>query len=552
MNRVSQKAAGTPPAAFSALWVGRADYYGATPDGRVIARSWPTPPACDDPAKLIAWAVRTAGLERAGAGALSILLAPDVAGAFGIPAELPKTAETLWEKELTGAGWRCVSRGTYGPWTVIQDGAKRIEVGICVVPWVPTALRARAAHGVVHDAAGAPDPFETMYVHAQYRAALGWPLSGGAGMAGVKALRFAPRKKEIYWAPPEAAWHDLEFLHPPQDAGHTGRSDQRPWHQYWSMFPELPVPPDPALTHVVVWDQTTAYLTAWAAARLARGMLIHTGPGVRPNPKGTYPAGYYRITEIAWSPRLAPIVARLPPITGSRRELADGSVWVTHEIIDALAALDSALPDYAPVAAVTILDSWTCEDHGQLAKDWGAKVRRALAAARAEAAGTDDQTCRVLALAVKATYAQGYPLAERSGIMRRPDHVDALIDHMVSFGRFVRLVLAAVRHGLYPLDVSADEVTMLSRPDPGPAGVPLAGPLSREAGDTTFVIKPERDGSPRMATLEQWEQAHTDGRGGRWWLETSGARPGVPRPRDAAPVPAVPESPLMSYMMGDD
>jgi hypothetical protein len=245
---------------------------------------------------------------------------------------------------------------------------------------------------------------------------------------------------------------------------------------------------------------------------------------------GYWPAGWYLIDSITWHQDVAHVAARLPPVYGSRTPNQDGAVWVTHPILQLLDSLKFARDHSAPT--YRILDSYTCADSGQIARTWGEKLKAALLEARAQAATDPGPETEALEAACKMSYARGYPLLEKAGFIRRPDHVDTLIDTRY-LSAYKRMWLAAWNKGRYPLQVSADEVTY-----PYEDGDEKDGPFGRPDPVAYGHYKIKRRG-----TLREWHQATGDGRHGKWWLPApagtfQGATGLSTLPTDTVPAPA--------------
>lgn len=511
---------------LAAIWVGEHGFNLAATGPKdtvaceIISDTWGREPAWRDPARLVDWALSLARSNETPPPALgrtlkfakradddkttrfALLISPEACARFNLPQRPePKTPinQHPWHALLLDAGWKIRTR-TIGPWiTIERPGA---ELGILLTGWLDLAkTRELAGHGVVLGVNGHTDGWSSMFVHGEYRRRTGWPLSAGAGMAAVKALWRYPRKHPVRWSADDDHWAAI----PPLAIGRA----QRPWHVQWTT-PDTYRPhalPEDAL-QVALWDANADYLNAWAAATFARGLLHHTGPD--PDPHGARHAGYYLLGAIDWG-GCAYLADRLPPVWGSRTPNPDGTVWVTHCIVQLLESLG---------ATYRILDSYTCDDSGQIARSWADKLKAALLDAREEADRTRDAASIALAEALKQSYARGYPLMETAGFYKRPDHVDTLIDQRWSMA--YRKMWAACVQNRNPLDVSADEITYLWQDGDNQEG-PLGVPDERAYGH--YKVK-------RWGLLQEWAQSHADGRRGRWWLPA----PALPVP--GAPTPA--------------
>lgn len=472
----------------------------------IISDHWRSVPAWRDPARLVDWALSIAGSNETPPPALgralkfakrtdddkitrfALLISPEACARFDLP-DLPPAKTPIdqhpWYTPLTAAGWKIRSK-TVGPWVTLERAGA--ELGLLLVGWLDKSKpRELAGHGVVLGSNGHPDGWSSMFVHGEYRRRTGWPLSAGAGMAAVKGLWRHPREAKVRWSAKPDYWATI----PPLAIGRA----QRPWHLYWTI-PDTYRPHAPVAdaVKVALWDANADYLTAWGSATFARGLLTHTGPD--PDPHGARHAGYYLLDAIDWGD-CAYLADRLPPVWGSRTPTSDGHVWVTHPVVNLLHSLG---------ATYRVLDSYTCDDAGQLARPWADKIKAALLEAREEADRTHDAELIALAEALKQSYARGYPLMETAGFYARPDHVDTLIDQRWSTA--YRKMWAACARGRNALDVSADEITYLWQD-----GDDENGPLGAHDPYAYGHYKVKRTG-----TLQEWHQAHADGRRGRWWM----------------------------------
>lgn len=530
----------TTLAKLSALWVSTHQWQIAAIGRKtdtapfIETNTWHTPPTWSNPAALVAWAAsltqygerrppqmgktykfrQTKDVDQTTRFAL--LVSPRACAAFGVP-DMPADGEAHpWAELLAAAGWKVRTR-TRGAWLTVEKPG--MELGILMVGWVKE--RELTDHGVVVDHFGKPNGWGTMYVYGEYHRLTGWPLSAGPGMAAAKALWRYPRTERVHWSPSEDYWAKVPAVA-------EGRA-QRPWHVHWTAWPDAFPPPVPD-GRVTVWDAVASYLNAWGTALFARDALVHTGPDPICNGRGRWDPGYYLIGPVHWPHGMAEIAARLPAVYGSRTPDSKGSVWVTHVILDLIDSLTSG-PEHIEVPTYQILDSWTSARGGQVARGWADKLKHALTEARREREKNDDPEARTLEAVIKISYARGYALLEKAGFMRRPDHLDTLIDQAWS-SAYRSMWLAAWHHGRYPLDVSADEITYLVRPEDADD----AGPLGPD--------DPYRYGgykSKHTGTLQEWHQAHADGRGGAFWLPVPAPRP---EPGTDVPVPAaVPDRP---------
>ena len=530
----------TTLAKLSALWVSTHQWQLAATARRtdrscfIETSAWQTPPTWTSPAGLVAWAASVAQSgerhpPRMGKTykfrqprdldqitRFALLVAPRACDAFGVPTMPADGQPHPWAEQLAAAGWKVRTR-TRGAWLTVERPG--MEIGILMVGWLPP--RELADNGVIIDR-GAPQGWATMYVYGEYHRLTGWPLAAGPGMAAIKGLWRYPRTERVHWAPDAEYWARV----PPVAEGRA----HRPWHVNWTAWPDAFPPPVPD-GRVTAWDANAAYLNGWGTAVLARDKLTHTGPDPIANGAGRWDPGYYLIGPVQWPPGMWETARRLPPVHGSRTPDSKGSVWVTHVILDLLDSLTHDPEHQAPT--YRILDSWTSARGGQLARGWADKLKHALTEARREREKSDELETRTLERVLKISYARGYPLLEKAGFMRRPDHVDTLIDQTGSSA--YRLMWVAARtHGRYPLDVSADQITYLRRPQDDDG----AGPLGPD--------DPYRFGgykSKHTGTLQEWHQAHADGRNGQWWLPAPAPRP-EPGTRDSAPAtgPARPEA----------
>jgi len=501
----------------------------------IISDNWRREPAWRDPARLVDWALSIARsnetpppaigrtlkfAKRADADKVTrfaLLISPQACARFDLGATpAPKTLidQHPWHDALTAAGWKIRSR-TIGPWiTIERPGA---ELGVLLVGWLDRSKpRELAGHGVVLGSNGHPDGWSSCFTHGEYRRRTGWPLSAGAGMAAVKGLWRYPREAKVRWSADDDHWAAIPAL---------ASRDQRPWHVHWTQTGYDAWRTIQATGEVALWDANADYLTAWTSARFARGLLQHTGPGGQRHANGQPWAGYYLIGDIDWAPEVQYAIDMLPPIWGSRTPRPDGSVWVTHVIVQLLDSMRWA-EDYEP-PTYRILDSYACEDSGQIARGWGDKLKAALIEAREEADRTKDAELIALAEALKQSYARGYPLMENAGFYKRPDHVDTLIDQRWD-SAYRRMFKAAWDGERYPLDVSADEITYLWR-DGDERNGPLGEPDPRAFG--RYKVK-------RRGTVAEWRQSHADGRRGRWWMPAPELpAPGAPEPAQPATQP---------------
>jgi hypothetical protein len=512
---------------LAAIWVSRHGWHLSATNTQdavaceIASDAWRTEPAWNDPARLLDWAL---ALARTGHGQpppvpgrtfhferpadsdkttrFALLLSPEACAAFGLGAPPDQGAEHPWRAALEAAGWTLRTR-SIGPWLTVER--PQAEIGILMAGWLDKTKPAELAnHGVVLAANGHLDGWGSCFVHGEYRRLTGWPLSAGAGMAAVKGLWRTARRNGVTWAPKLETWARIPVLA-------AGR-DQRPWHVQWTA-PDTILPDPLPAGRVALWDANADYLVAWGIARFARGLPVHTGPDRGRPANGYWPAGWYLIDRIELHPRLAHIADRLPPIYGSRTPNQDGAVWVTHVILQLLDSLKHTGPDGAPIPAPTyrILDSYTAPESGQIARTWAEKLKAALLEARIQAAQDPGPETGALEAACKMSYARGYPLLEKAGFIRRPDHVDTLIDQRW-FSAYRRMWSAAWNEGRFPLDVSADEVTYLYR-DTDEEDGPLGKPDPMAYGH--YKIK-------RRGTLQEWHSSHQDGRNGKWWLPAPG------------------------------
>jgi hypothetical protein len=527
---------------LAAIWISPHDWYLSatgpqdTVACEVHADHWTRRPTFRDPVKLVDWALSVArGNESPPPSTgrslkftkttdddkilrFALLLSPEACDALGVGT--PPDGDTHpWIALFEAAGWNVRTR-TVGPWLTLER--RDVEIGVLLVGWLDRGKpRELAGHGITLAATGHIDAWGSCYVHGEYRRLTGWPLSAGAGMAALKGLWRSHRTTRVTWVPKGPYKSSAEYWQsiPPIALGRA----HRPWHLHWTAHPAFnePIPAG----RVALWDANADYLVAWTVARFARGVLTHTGPDpVRPH-SGRPAAGYYLIDSLTWAPQAQYVADRLPPVWGSRTPNPDGAVWVTHIILD---LLDSLRHEEHPPPTYRILDSYTCDNSGQLARPWGERLKAALLAAREEAArersGPEDTT---LAEALKQSYARGYMLLENAGIIARHDHVDTLIDQRY-LSAYKRMWLAAWNEERYPLDVSADEIVYLYRDGDEEHG-PLGEPHDTAYGH--YKIK-------RRGTLEEWHTSHQDGRSGHWWLPI----PDEPAP-SVQPAPAASDAP---------
>lgn len=537
-----------------ALWIGTDGWFSTAvamhdPQPAIYAGNWTRQPLFADPAALVTWAVSVAKgapvqtmhtnltvtvkspRDRDNVLRFALLLGPDACEAFEL-ATKPDGEHHPWAQLLQDDGWTVRTKRFDGPWLTIESHDKDIEIGICMVGWLsakdPQAYATLCANsGIALNRVGRPDAWGTMWVHGQYRYLTGWPLSAGAGMAAIKGFKRYTRDQNPFWAPKPEYWAQLPFLGDGEGNGED--RTQRPWHVHWTSYPAPPA--DASWGDVVLWDANAAYLNAWTTMRVARGALVHTGALVQPRDNGSYPAGYYHISALRWSPDVIDTALRLPPVWGSRTPYPDGSVWVTHITLDLIRSLRFDREYKGP--QFTILDSWSCADDGQLAKPWGAHLKDALTAGRHDLETQRDTEVLTLATALKFSYARGYPLLGNGGIIRRPDWLDALIDQSW-LSHYRRMWLAAWK-GRYPLDMHADEIVYPWRDDDWSDG-PLGADDPYKFGG--YKIK-RVGGEPRRAPYAEWLRAHQDGRDGRWWDPVPSPVPtrasGPLQPRPAAP-----------------
>lgn len=526
---------------FAALWVGRTHWFlsGVSPDPTeqfpfTASDRWRKEPTADAKIeRLLDWAVQLAtGVETAsydqlgtsvsvrsprdedGCLRFAVIISPEFGHILGADQPGPGQPHP-WRGRLEEAGWSVRTRDPKpdrqaGVWLTVERPARKptVEIGILMAGWCdPHNLDDLATHGLVRGDNGRIDPWETVYLHGEFRRLTRWPLSAGAGMAAVKGLKRTHRTgSAVYWAPQPDEWLEIPVMR-------IGRPFARPWHVQWST-PHLPYTAGSIPNReVIMWDANADYLVAWSGARFARGMLRHTGPEPARAPNGRVFTGWYLIGDIRWSRDVQHVVDRLPPVWGSRVPNDDGHVWVTHVIVDLLDSLRFD-QNYQP-PEYRIFDSYSCADSGQLAKPWGETLKAALLTARQEHAARPDNVTTILERTLKQTYARGYPLLETSGLIRRPDHVDTVVDQRW-LSAYRRLWKAAWDLDRYPLSVSADEITYLHKAgDDGGTG-PL-GPVDPFAYGA-YKIK-------QRGTLADWDAALHDGRKGRWWLPAPAPAP---------------------------